>query len=260
MLYKGHSDRGYLCRDLSGIISLYAGVGRASVAIVDPREELTQHGEKLLPAWELFQGVSPDTLDRLERCGRVRALTKGDVIIQARQPQEDVYIQMDGKSMVYNLTHTGDRKILFILGPGALLNEHVLNLNDASAYCEAIEPGTAFTVPVSEFLRLMENDFALACRVLAAQERKIWRLGHQLKNSVSISWTRRRCPIFIGRALTDGLDTICKNSVTNVMEFFCSLCFDMRRGRPCLCEKHLKEGAVMGYRATRAEADRLFSR
>lgn len=148
--------------------------------------------KKLPPAWELFQGVSPDTLDRLERCGRVRALAKGDVIIQARQPQEDVYIQMDGKSMVYNLTHTGNRKILFILGPGALLNEHVLNLNDASTYCEAIEPGTAFSIPTSEFLRLMEEDFGLTRAVLAAQEKKIWRLGHQLKNTVGSIYLERK--------------------------------------------------------------------
>lgn len=83
---------------------------------------------KLLPEWRLFQGVQPETLERLEQCGRVRALAKGELIIQARQPQQDVYIQMTGKSMVYDLTHTGDRKILFIFGPGALLNEHVLNI------------------------------------------------------------------------------------------------------------------------------------
>lgn len=147
---------------------------------------------KLLPEWRLFQGVLPETLERLEQCGRVRALAKGELIIQARQPQQDVYIQMAGKSMVYNLTHTGDRKILFIFGPGALLNEHVLNLNEASTYCEAIEPGTAFTVPTSEFLRLMKGDFALTCGVLAAQEQKIWRLGHQLKNTVGSIYLERK--------------------------------------------------------------------
>lgn len=148
--------------------------------------------KKLLPTWELFQKASPDTLDRLERCGRVRALAKGDVIIQAHQPQEEVYIQMDGKSMVYNLTYTGNRKILFILGPGALLNEHVLNLNDASTYCEAIESGMVFAIPTSEFLRLMEGDFGLTCAVLAAQEKKIWRLGHQLKNTVGSIYLERK--------------------------------------------------------------------
>ena len=149
-------------------------------------------GQKLLPEWPLFQGVSPETLDLLEQCGRARALVRGELIIQARQPQQDIYIQMSGKSMVYNLTHTGNRKILFIFGSGALLNEHVLNLNDAGTYCEAIEAGAVFAVPSSEFLRLMERDFGLTCGVLAAQERKVWRLSHQLKNTVGSIYLERK--------------------------------------------------------------------
>ena len=141
-------------------------------------------GQKLLPEWPLFQGVSPETLSLLEQCGRVRALVKGELIIQARQPQQDIYIQMSGKSMVYNLTHSGTRKILFIFGSGALLNEHVFNRNDAGTYCEAIEAGAVFAVPTPEFLRLMERDFSLTCGVLAAQERKVWRLSKKTSGHV----------------------------------------------------------------------------
>lgn len=147
---------------------------------------------KLLKKWGLFREASLETMERLKRCGRVRALGKGEVIIRARQPQEDIYIQLDGKSMVYNLTHTGNRKILFILGPGALLNEHVLNCSSTGTYCEAIEPGTVFAVSSSEFLRLMEADFGLTRGVLAAQERKVWRLGHQLKNTVGSIYLERK--------------------------------------------------------------------
>lgn len=149
-------------------------------------------GQKLLPEWPLFQGASPETLDLLEQCGRVQAVVRGELIIQARQPQQDVYVQMSGKSMVYNLTHTGNRKILFILGSGALLNEHILNQNDSGTYCEAIEAGAVFAVPTSEFLRLMEQDFGLTCGVLAAQERKVWRLSHQLKNTVGSIYLERK--------------------------------------------------------------------
>lgn len=148
--------------------------------------------KKTLAEWKLFQEAAPETINRLERCGRVRALAKGDMIIQAHQPQEDVCVQLDGKSIVYNLTHTGNRKILFILGPGALLNEHVLNLNNSSTYCKAIEPGMVFVVSSEEFLRAMEQDFSLTKAVLAAQERKMWRLGHQLKNTVGSIYLERK--------------------------------------------------------------------
>ncbi len=92
---------------------------------------------------------------------------------------------MDGKSMAYNLTHTGNRKILFIFGPGTLLNERVVSPDDSICYCEAIDTGTAFVVPITEFQRLMSKDFGFTRSVLAAQEKKIRRLERQLKNTVS---------------------------------------------------------------------------
>lgn len=140
--------------------------------------------KRLLPEWEWMKGARPETVARLEQCGRVRALSRGEVIIKARQPQKDIYIQMDGKSMAYNLTHTGNRKILLIFGAGSLLNEHVAGTDDASCYCEAIENGTVFIVPIPEFQRLMAKDFGLTSSVIVAQENKMQRLGRQLKNTV----------------------------------------------------------------------------
>ena len=202
---------------------------------------------KLLPEWRLFQGVSADVLERLEQCGRVRTLTKGELIIQARQPQQDIYIQMTGKSMVYNLTHTGSRKILFIFGPGVLLNEHVLNFSDASTYCEAIEPGTAFVVPTSEFLRLMKEDFALTCGVLAAQERKIWRLGHQLKNTVGSIYLERKLAAKLwklardfGKPVPDGIEI----GVTLPVTMLADLLGAPRETTSRLCRKLVDYGLI----------------
>jgi len=141
--------------------------------------------KRLLPEWEWMKGALPGTVAQLEQCGRVRALSRGELIIKARQPQQDIYIQMDGKSMAYNLTHTGNRKILFIFSPGTLLNEHVGSTEDSSCYCEAIDNGTVFIVPITEFQRLMAKDFGFTCAIIAAQEKKMQRLERQLKNTVS---------------------------------------------------------------------------
>ncbi|MDO4313537.1 MAG: Crp/Fnr family transcriptional regulator, partial [Eubacteriales bacterium] len=108
---------------------------------------------------------------------------KGRLLIRAKEPQKYIYIQLKGKSIVYNLTHMGKRKILFIFGPGMLLNDHVFNEHDSAIYCETIEKSRIFTVPAREFVRCMERDFALTRAVTAMQERKMWRLGHQLKNT-----------------------------------------------------------------------------
>lgn len=131
----------------------------------------------------LFKNVSPDTLDRLMQYGRVKEYPKGIILIRAKEPQKYIYIQIKGKSIVYNLTHTGKRKILFVFGSGMLLNDHVLNEHDSAMYCETIEKSRIFMVSVREFAQCMERDFALTRAVVIMQERKMWRLGHQLKNT-----------------------------------------------------------------------------
>lgn len=140
----------------------------------------------------LFKEVAPDTLQKLRKYGKIQEFPKGSLIIRAKEPLEQIYIQIDGKSIVYNLTHTGNRKILFIFGRGALLNEHVLNEHHSATYCETIEKSRIFIIPADRFVRCMQQDFALTRAVLAAQERKVWRLGHQLKNTMGSIYMERR--------------------------------------------------------------------
>ena len=140
----------------------------------------------------LFKEVAPDTLQKLRKYGKIQEFPKGSLIIRAKEPLEQIYIQIDGTSIVYNLTHTGNRKILFIFGRGALLNEHVLNEHHSATYCETIEKSRIFIIPADRFVRCMQQDFALTRAVLAAQERKVWRLGHQLKNTMGSIYMERR--------------------------------------------------------------------
>ncbi len=130
----------------------------------------------LLAELPVFRDVSPHTLEHLWNKGKVENFPRGTILVRAREPLQTVYIQLTGKSMIYNLTHIGKRKIIFVFGPGALLNEHVLNFHDASLYCETIEASRIFVIPCAWFLEFMEKDFSLARAVLEAQERKMWRM------------------------------------------------------------------------------------
>lgn len=145
-----------------------------------------------LPGLALFQGVGRNTLERLWQEGRTECFPKGSIIIRAKEPLKSVYVQLSGKSMIYNLTHLGKRKIIFIFGPGALLNEHVLNFHDSSVFCETIEASQVFILPASRLLKEMEMDFSLTKAILEAQERKLWRMGHQLKNTMGSIYMERK--------------------------------------------------------------------
>lgn len=141
---------------------------------------------------ELFENVASNTRDQIWQAGKIKEFPKGKVIISAKELLNSVYIQLSGKSIIYNLTHNGKRKIIFILGKGDLLNEHILCLRNTSLFYETIEASQIFIIPATKFLCFMEEDFTLTKSVLIAQERKIWRLGHQLKNTMGSIYMERK--------------------------------------------------------------------
>lgn len=147
---------------------------------------------KKLYQFELFQGLKPETIEQIIEAGKIVDYSKGSILMRAKESISSIYIQFSGKSMIYNLTHHGKRKIIFIFGEGILLNEHVFNFNPTSVYCETLEKCQVFVIPASEFVKAMEADFALTKNVLEAQEKKIWRLGHQLKNTNSSIFLERK--------------------------------------------------------------------
>ena len=148
--------------------------------------------KKQISQLKIFENVSAKTKETLLQVGSIQEVPKGTFLIRAREAVSTIFFQLAGKSVIYNLTHSGKRKILFVLGPGELLNEHVLNNCPASMYCETIDQSTVLAIPVSEFIKLMAEDFEFAKSILEAQEKKMWRLSHQLKNTASCIYLERK--------------------------------------------------------------------
>lgn len=149
-------------------------------------------GGNRLQKLSFFQKVRPETIEALWQKGEVRQFPKGRILVRAREEMHLVCFQMSGKSMIYHLTHTGKRKVIFILGEGALLNEHIMNEHPPSLFCETLEESKIFLVEDSFFLACMESDFGLTRAVLETQDCRVWRMGHQLKNTTAGIYMERK--------------------------------------------------------------------
>ena len=137
----------------------------------------------LIAQMELFQGIKTETLERIINRGKIVKIPKRTFLIRAKEPVSNICLQVSGKSIIYNLTLTGKRKILFVCGKGALLNYNLMDNFCSALYCEAIEESEVFMIPVADFIKCMEMDWKLVQNILFAQEKKVWRLSHQLKNT-----------------------------------------------------------------------------
>ena len=164
--------------------------------------------KEVIKELSLLNDMSPELSESLVKAGKIIEYPKGKILMRQREPVDAVYFQLSGKSMIYNLTHHGKRKILFIYGKGTLLNENIFNNYNASVYCEMLAKSKMLVISVSDMNKLMEQNYALVKAIIEAQEKKIWRLGHQLKNTNSSIYLEKKLAAKLWKLSRDfGIDT-----------------------------------------------------
>lgn len=140
----------------------------------------------------LFNQTNQDTLTQLWQSGKVNTYLKGEHCFKAKEPTSNIYILLKGTAAIYNITHSGKRKTIFYLKGGAMLNDQITKLSLPSVSCETINECKVFVIPKDKFLTIMAKDFALTQVILADYERKIFRLTHQLKNTLGCVYLERK--------------------------------------------------------------------
>jgi CRP-like cAMP-binding protein len=148
--------------------------------------------ENLLNGLSFFQPLEESTRRTLWESGRVRRCERRRLLFQAGDVIQTLYFQLSGKSCIYTVTPSGQRKVHFVCGVGELLNQNTINPSVSASCCEMLEESTIFSVPSEVVARCMRSDFELVRSLVAAQERKLWRLEHQLKNTVSSMYMERK--------------------------------------------------------------------
>ena len=80
----------------------------------------------------------------------------------------------------------GERKIIFILNQGDMINEVLINNSTTAVACEAFEKSEIVKFNIDDFIGIMQTDFNLVKNILDSLEKRNRRLYRQLKNSTYI--------------------------------------------------------------------------
>jgi len=132
---------------------------------------------------EIFQQATPDSIRALSACGRLLCLAKGEHLFLDKELVERLYIVISGLVTLYTVDPQGEKKVIFLLDKGKLINEAVLQGLPASINCEVFEEAQILCFDRQDFLRVMEQDFTLTKSVLDSLAMKVRRLYRQMKNT-----------------------------------------------------------------------------
>ena len=149
-----------------------------------------QDCEKIERLWFLKE-VKDETRKRFLQLGRIAVYSKDQLCLRGQEESPDIFFILDGKVQIYTLTKCGKKKILFILGGDNIANDSIVYPSRV-IFCETMERCRFYLIQRELLLSLMEKDFLLTKALLEYQERKVFRLEHQLQNTVGSIYLERR--------------------------------------------------------------------
>ena len=141
---------------------------------------------------EVFKNLSDETYEKLGKILRRRELNKKEVLFLEREVVERVYFIEEGKISLFKITESGERKIIFILRKGQMINNVLIDKNKTTTVsCKAFENSKLLECNSKDLLKIMEEDFQLTKNILSHIQNLNRRLYRQLKNSVSIRMDKK---------------------------------------------------------------------
>lgn len=141
---------------------------------------------------EVFQNIREESKIELEKILKIKKMSKKEILFYERDMVNKVYFIKEGKISLFKINESGERKIIFILPKGQMINDIFIDENKSSAVsCEAFENCTLLECASKDFLKIMENDFTLTKNILNHMQNINRRLYRQLKNSISIRMDKK---------------------------------------------------------------------
>lgn len=141
---------------------------------------------------EVFYNISQESEIELKKILKIKKVSKKEILFHEKDIVDKVYFIKEGKMSLFKINESGERKIIFILPTGKMINDILIDEKKSSAVsCEAFEKCTLLECNSKDFIKIMENDFVLTKNVLNHLQNINRRLYRQLKNSISIRMDKK---------------------------------------------------------------------
>ena len=136
---------------------------------------------------EVFKDIKESSKIELKKILKERQLSTKEILFNERDIVDKVYFLKSGKISIFKMNENGERKIIFILRSGEMINEISFdNTKSTTIGCEAFDKAIILECMGKDFIKVMEDDFTLTKNILISTQNRNRRLYRQLKNSISI--------------------------------------------------------------------------
>lgn len=170
-----------------------------------------------------FSNISEISLKKLGEIGSKITLKRNAILFFEKDVISKIYVIYSGKASLFRINQNGQRRIIYILDAGEIINEVIFDDLPASISCEGFENSIILEFNKEKLLEIMKDDFVLTQNIMNSMGRKIRRLYRQIKNTI---------PMGMDKKIAAKLWKLSKDYGTNCCNSQCENHFD-----DCECKK-----------------------
>ena len=100
---------------------------------------------------DFFSAASAGSRDEIAGFAYIRRYGKGALVFYDREASTCLYFLVEGVASLYKINSLGEKKVIFVYGPGNLLNEDSLQRLTSAVTCEAREDSLVMVLPAELF-------------------------------------------------------------------------------------------------------------
>lgn len=116
----------------------------------------------------LFDGLAEQTLDGLRQQMRARKLAKAELLFNAGDPSDSMYLVQRGRIKIWTVSAAGAEVTLNVLGPGTVFGEiGLLDGSERTAGASALDAVELLAISRSAFDNALDRDPQLARNVIS---------------------------------------------------------------------------------------------
>lgn len=131
---------------------------------------------------EMFNNISESTIGKILEESDVKEHRAGEILFEDKEDVFTVYFVLKGIVSLYKINECGQKKVIFMLGKGKIINEVIIKELPASINCEIFEDAVILGIKKEKLLNIMKEDFDLCKNIIISLSSKTRRLYRQLKN------------------------------------------------------------------------------
>lgn len=139
--------------------------------------------KKELSKIKIFQNLDKETIKELAAIAKIKEYKKGDLLYSNKEKIHTIYFVIEGVASLYKPNPDNSKKVVFIFGPGDVLNEVVVYENTTLLSCEFLAPTKLLEIDREDFVKVLEKSYPLAKGVIESLIYKNRLMSHQIKNT-----------------------------------------------------------------------------